>query len=65
MITVSETEVAAEALPAEEQRRLSLFLAGRLRTDRVSLPQPPQVERRQVEQWIAEDAADGRRFRRP
>lgn len=61
--TLSEIEAAAEALPAEQKRQLLLFLAERLRAERVPLPQPRRFGRRQVEQWVAEDEADARRIR--
>lgn len=64
MTTLSEIEAAADALPAEQKRQLLLFLAGRLRAERAPLPLPRRFSAAQVEQWVAEDEADGQRFER-
>jgi hypothetical protein len=63
MTTLSEIEAAAEALPADQKRQLLLFLAERLRAERAPLPQPRRFGRRQIDQWVADDEADGKRFR--
>jgi hypothetical protein len=63
MTTLSEIEAAAEALSVEQKRELLLFLTERLRAERAPLPQPRRFGRDQLSQWIAEDEADGKRFR--
>ena len=63
MTTLSEIEAAAERLPAEQKRQLLLFLAERLRAEGAPLPEPRRFSRAQVDEWIAEDEADAKRFR--
>jgi hypothetical protein len=63
MTTLSEIEAAADALSVEQKRQLLLFLTQRLRDARAPLPEPRRFSRTQMEQWIAEDEADARRFR--
>jgi hypothetical protein len=63
MSTLAEIEAAADSLPPEQKQELILFLATRLRGAGVKLPEPRQFTREQVDDWIAEDEADMRRFR--
>ncbi len=63
MSTLTEIEAAAEKLPAEQKRALLLFLAERLRSEGAKLPPPRQFGGERLRQWIAEDEADGKRFR--
>ena len=62
MSTLAEIEKAADALPAEQQQELLVFLATRLRGKAGPLPPPRDIPREQIEQWIAEDEAGHRRF---
>jgi len=59
---LEEIEAAAEALTVEEKQRLMLFLAARMRAQRVQMPEPRKFSRDQMAGWIAEDEADMRRF---
>jgi hypothetical protein len=59
---LDEIEAAAEALTPDEKQELMLFLATRMRGDRLQLPEPRKFSRDQMEIWIAEDEADMRRF---
>ncbi|MBI2928333.1 MAG: hypothetical protein HYY24_21905 [Verrucomicrobia bacterium] len=63
MSTLVEIEQAADALPAEQKQELMLFLAARLRAGGARLPEPRKFTREQIEQWIAEDEAEMRRFK--
>ena len=62
MSRLQEIEAAADALPAEEQQQLMLFLAARLRRNAAPLPEPRKFTSEQVANWMAEDEADMRRF---
>ena len=62
MTTLTEIEAAADALSAEEKRELVLFLAARLRDANDPPPEPRRWSRRQMDEWIARDEADLRRF---
>ncbi|MBI4517164.1 MAG: hypothetical protein HY699_15265 [Deltaproteobacteria bacterium] len=62
MSTLAEIEAAADALPAEQQEELFLFLATRLRAESGPLPPPREFSREQMERWIADDEAGYRRF---
>jgi hypothetical protein len=59
---LEEIEAAAEALAPAEQQELMLFLATRMRGQRIQMPQPRKFSREEIESWIAEDEADMRRF---
>ncbi len=63
MGTLTEIEAAADKLSAEQKQELLLFLAERLRAQGAPLPAPRQMAPAQIQQWIAEDEADGQRFR--
>lgn len=62
MSTVQEIEAAAELLPVDKKEELLRFLAVRLRKDR-SLPPPRIYSTEEVAAMVAEDEADGERFR--
>ena len=62
MTTLSEIEAAADALPTAQKQELLLFLTERLRATQAPLPEPRRFPREQVQQWIADDEADARRF---
>jgi len=61
--TLADIEVAAEALPPEQKQELLIFLAARLRAQRVALPRPRKFSESQLAGWIEEDEADLRKFR--
>jgi hypothetical protein len=63
MTTLAEIEAAAANLSPEQKQQLMLFLASRLRDEGAPLPEPREFSREQIQQWIAEDEADMRRFR--
>ena len=62
MSTVQEIEAAADLLPADKKEELLRFLAVRLRKDRAQ-PQPRIYSTEEVAAMVAEDEADGERFR--
>ena len=62
MSTLMEIEAAADSLPVEQQEQLLLFLASRLRAAVATMPEPRQLSRDEIAEWIAEDEADLRRF---
>ena len=62
MSTLMEIEAAADSLPVEQKEQLLLFLATRLRAAGAMLPEPRQLSREEIAEWIAEDEADLRRF---
>jgi len=61
--TLSEIEAAADALTPEQKQELLLFLAARLRTQGVRLPEPRKFSREQIASWVASDETDMQRFR--
>ncbi|MHB1155529.1 MAG: hypothetical protein ACYC26_01690 [Phycisphaerales bacterium] len=63
MVTLSDIEAAADALPAEQKQELLLFLASRLRAGREDLPAPRQFSSERLTSWVEEDEADMKRFR--
>jgi hypothetical protein len=63
MSTLAEIETAADSLPVEQKEELLRFLAMRLRKER-SLPKPRIYSEEELATMIAEDEADGERFRR-
>ena len=62
MSTLMEIEAAADSLPVEQQEQLLLFLATRLRAARATVPEPRQLSREVIAEWIAEDEADMQQF---
>ena len=62
MSTVQEIEAAADLLPDDKKEELLRFLAVRLRKQR-TLPQPRIYSAEEVASMVAEDEADGERFR--
>ena len=62
MSTLAEIESAADSLPAEDKEELLRFLAIRLRQER-ALPPPRIYSDAEMAAMIAEDEADGARFR--
>ena len=62
MSTLLEIETAADSLTSEEKERLLRFLAMRLRKER-ALPKPRIYSEEELASMIAEDEADGERFR--
>lgn len=62
MSTLTEIEAAADSLPVEQKEQLLLFLAARLRAAGAALPEPCQLSREEIAEWIAEDEADMRQF---
>ena len=62
MSTLLEIETAADALPSAEKEELLRFLAIRLRKDRAR-PQPRIHTNAELTTMLAEDEADGDRFR--
>ena len=62
MTTLAEIENAADSLPSAEKEQLLRFLAMRLRKER-ALPQPRIYSGEETAAMIAEDEADGERFR--
>jgi hypothetical protein len=63
MSTLLEIETAADSLTSEEKEKLLRFLAMRLRKER-ALPKPRIYSEEELASMIAEDEADGERFRR-
>ncbi len=63
MSTLTEIEAAADALSPEQKQELFLFLAARLRAGSTQLPAPREINREQIEAWIADDEEGMRRFR--
>jgi hypothetical protein len=61
--SLSEIEAAASSLLPEQKQELILFLASRLRSEGAQLPPPREFTQDQIASWIAEDEADGERFR--
>lgn len=62
MSKLAEIETAADLLPSEEKEELLRFLAMRLRKDR-ALPKPRTYSDEELDSMLAEDEADGERFR--
>ena len=63
MSKLEEIKAAAKALPPGQKQELMLFLAARLRSQGVKLPEPRKFSRGQTSAWVAEDEADMARFR--
>ena len=62
MSTLTEIETAADSLSSEEKEALLRFLAMRLRKDR-AMPNPRIYSDAELASMLAEDEADGERFR--
>ena len=62
MSTLAEIETAADSLSSEEKEELLRFLAMRLRKDR-AMTQPRIYSDEELASMLAEDGADGERFR--
>ena len=62
MSTLTEIETAADSLSVEEKEELLRFLAMRLRKDRTT-PKPRIYSDAGLATMLAEDEADGERFR--
>ena len=62
MSTLAEIEAAADGLPNEEKEELLRFLAIRLRRERTTA-KPRVYSEEEVAAMLAEDEADGERFR--
>ena len=62
MSTLIEIEAAADSLPVEQKEQLLLFLATRLRAARATAPEPRELSREVMGEWIAEDEADMQQF---
>ena len=62
MSTLTEIETAADSLSCEEKEELLRFLAIRLRKER-AMPKPRIYSVAEVASMLAEDEADGERFR--
>jgi hypothetical protein len=62
MSTLAEIETAADSLSSEEKEELLRFLAMRLRKDR-AMPKPRIYSDEELDTMLAEDEADGERFR--
>ncbi|MCX6962365.1 MAG: hypothetical protein NTZ08_07940 [Verrucomicrobia bacterium] len=63
MSTVQEIETAADLLPIEQKEGLLRFLAIRLRKDRAQA-QTRLYSQEELSSMLAEDEADGERFRK-
>jgi hypothetical protein len=63
MSTVLEIETAADRLPVEQKEELLRFLAIRLRKDWAQA-QPRLYSQEELSSMLAEDEADGERFRK-
>ena len=62
MSTLAKIETAADSLPSEQKKDLLRFLAMRLRKE-IALPKPLIYSEEELAAMIAEDEADGERFR--
>jgi hypothetical protein len=62
MRTLAEIETAADSLSSEEKEELLRFLAMRLRKDRATA-KPRIYSDEEIATMLAEDEADGERFR--
>jgi hypothetical protein len=63
MDTLTEIQAAADALTPDQKQELFLFLAARLRAGSNPLPPPREINREQIEAWIADDEEGMRRFK--
>jgi hypothetical protein len=63
MQSLVDIEQAVQNLSAEQQAELLLFVAERLRSQRVSLPEPRDFSEAQLKAWLDEDERAMERFR--
>lgn len=63
MSTLAEIESAVVALPQREKAELLLFVAGQLRAEGASLPEPRLFTSEQLQTWMDEDEAEMQKFR--
>jgi hypothetical protein len=63
MNKLADIEAAVQTLPSEDQQKLFFFLAGKMRKQRGSGPEPRDISAEQIQQWIARDEADMRAIR--
>jgi len=61
--TLAEIEKAVDALPPSQKQELLLFLAARLRAERVNTPEPRRFSSDQIREWMAQDEAELQRFK--
>ncbi len=60
MSSLAEIEMAAEKLPAQDQRELFKFLLGKLRSGGPPLPTPRIFTSQEMQAWMVEDEKDMR-----
>jgi hypothetical protein len=63
MQSLVDIEQAVQNLSAEQQAELLLFVAERLRRQRVPLPEPREFSKEQLKAWLDEDEQAMDRFR--
>jgi hypothetical protein len=63
MNALEEIERASETLPAGQKMELLLYVAGSLRKEQASLPEPRLFSDEQLRAWMQEDEEAMRRFR--
>jgi hypothetical protein len=63
MSTLAEIEAAADELPDEQKQELLLYLAARLRSPGLRIPEPRKYSKEQLATWLAQDEEDMRRLR--
>jgi hypothetical protein len=63
MQSLVDIEQAVQNLSAEQQVELLLFVAERLRSQRVPLPEPREFSQEQLKAWLDEDEQAMDRFR--
>jgi hypothetical protein len=57
-MTLADIKTAVEGLSAAEKQELLLFLAARLRRERLRAPEPRRFSAETLRGWIAQDEAD-------
>ena len=62
MSTLIEIETVVDSLPVQEQQELMLYIATRLHSAGGVLPPPRDIPKEQIDQWIADDEAEYRKF---
>ena len=65
MQSLLEIESAVDRLQPNEQEKLFLFLALRLRSQGGALLEPRDLSQERIERWIEEDEAAYRQFNAP
>lgn len=63
MHSLGDIEQAVANLSAEQQAELLLFVAARLRSQSIPLPEPRDFTEEQIRQWLDEDERAMDRFR--